>query len=303
MEWWKTKQEGPKEEPKPEEPEAKPEPKEEPAIPVSRNDFDAMNQRIDSVMGLLVANQSKAPETKEEAPLNVPSIEDIAKAQEDGEYVKAAQMQESRNQGLLEKREVSYKKELEAVRDQSAASLGTLSEGIAQKELKYYKRFKPEIDAIMSNVSPTMRTLDAWKQAEKYVIGDHEEELFKEKLEQLARKKDTEEDLDVNNQSTRSKEKETPQITFGTVFGENFSNAQASWAGYGKLWDGHHRNPDEFAQNLGYENADQYAGVSQRIMSVEHCKHCYAPMIEVLEDKEHTCQFQNSRQKFINVRG
>ena len=296
---WFSKKEEPPAEPKAPEPSA---PELPPAF-VTQDQFSQVNQRLEQLTGALIGNQQgqQAPALAPEPEIPDVTDEEIqqawATATESGELADiqraraAEQKRTNANQVRLER---TLNCRIQQLEEQGTQWVGGIQEKFAKQSLEgkeYYQVYKKEIDAQIAQIPVAQRTPEILDAVYKYVIGDKQEEIFEKKMEARARQAEEVVAADSNNRTGRAQGGNMSQdeATFANVFGESLAGQGARWEGGGDLWTGRHRNPDEFARNLGYEDANAYARASQAIMAVEDCPNCFAPMTESIQGGSHDC--------------
>jgi hypothetical protein len=218
-------------------------------------------------------------------------------AHESGEMAdiqKARQLENKRHQANQLQIQRDLQKQINLLQEQGTQWIGGVQEKFAKQALEskeHYQTYKKEIDAQIAQVPIQQRTPEILEAVYKYVIGDKQEEIFTRRMEANARKAQEDAVADSNARTARGQGggMNTEDETFAGVFGETLAQQGARWEGGGDLWSGRHRNPNEFAQNLGYENADAYAKAATVIMSIQDCPNCFSPMTEAAQGEQHQC--------------
>lgn len=308
MAWWnKPKEQESEEETKQEEVKKEEEPN---SGFVSREDFNKVNERLEQLTNAMLGNQpsQQAPAQQEPEPeIEDASDEEIqaawAKADETGEAtdIRNARVLESKRSAANQKRlEHSFNKQIKGLEAQGSQWISGVNQRQAKSYLegkKYYKEYKKEIDEALGQVDPTYINPELAEKAYNMVVGTHFEEIRDKEAEAEARQKAAKASDTTGRTGREQEEVKQPGQKFEETFGESVSSPGARWEGGGDLWSSRHRNPDEFAYNLGYQSADDYAEASEAIMSVEDCPNCFSPMTEKLGGGEHKCPVPSATHK------
>ena len=242
-----------------------------------------------------------------------PAIEDVsdeqivnawAKADETGEAadIRAARALEAkRNNANLERIRREGNKKVKELETQGQQWVGNVNQQLTMNHLagkKWFKDYQKDIEQVLSQVPTAQWTPQVGDAVYNYVIGTKYDEIRTKEVEMEARAS-ADHIPDMPTRSGRGRqETKQPGAKFSEVFGDSVSQSNARWDGGGHLWAGRHRNPDEFANNLGYGGADDYAQAAERIMSIEDCPHCFSPMVEA----DHKCRVASSTHH-LNIPG
>lgn len=279
---------------------------------VSREQFESVQNQLNQLTNIATAalgeggggNQPPAPEDTD------PPIEDVtneqintawAKARESGEpddILAAKRLDDRRHNANLLRLQRDSDKKIKELESKGMGAIGQLNERNARlwlKEQDYYQDFKTEIEEEFDKLNPSVKNEQGAQAVYNFVLGNNTKKIIDKELETRERAKQLQEEgggLDTNGRSGRGADggSRRPGARFAEIFGEQVAQPDARWGGGGQLWQGRHSNPDQFAQNLGYGSADEYAEAGEAIMSVEDCPHCFMPMIETIQGNEHKCK-------------
>lgn len=272
---------------------------EEPSY-VSVDEFKSFQSRFDQLADALLTQKQ---EPSAPAPAPTPPVDDVtdeeieaawAAADETGEQAdirRARRLEHKRNNANLERVRRENEQRLQSLEQQGTQLIGGVQGQMLQQYLetqKHYKEYRKEIDAQMQQVPVQQRTQQVAQYIYNAVVGQHLDDIQQRETEARVRNR-TEKAMDTNDRSSRTQRDTSDEDTFEAVFGERLARPTAQWDGGGQLWSGRHRNPDELANNLGYQDSRSYAKAAQQIMAIEDCPSCFMPMTETIEGGEHRC--------------
>jgi len=140
------------------------------------------------------------------------------------------------------------REKLAPMREAGVASISQISQTIASKDLKYYKRYEKEINQYLSTVNPELRMQPQMIQlAYKAVLGDHIDEIENEVREQTIRSRAADNSQDTAG-ATRAIRKQGTMPTAQEEFGDS---AHAALKQVG-------RDEDHMARRMGYASWADY---------------------------------------------
>ena len=132
-------------------------------------------------------------------------------------------------------------------------SISGLTMEVTRGQMKYYERFKPEIDKYIEQMAPEARmNPQALKIAHDVVVGQKADLLVKEAVEASLRQGAEGGQANLPGSTVKRGEKDAGKVpTAEEVFGKDSANALLSKG----------LTEDEFAKNLGYESWAAYMKV------------------------------------------
>lgn len=198
-------------------------------------------------------SRSNEPTQPLDKPTSVRTVTeaDIKKAFEDGETVKAAELQIKYNDESIKEMEQKFSTNLTAVQNQGMSLIGDLARGQVSKELPYYNRFKDEIEDFISKVSPEARmSPKVYEFAHNAVLGKHMKELVNEEVEAEIRKR-TEGEGGQQPGSDTGRSGGEGKLTVESVYGDKAKEVRALVKSRGMTME-------QYARRQGYEDEQKY---------------------------------------------
>lgn len=189
--------------PKPEPPKPEP-PKVDPAPApnfATKDDLAAINAALQNVtsqlaqfggrVDVLAGDRGRQPEpAPQPKPFQRTVTQDmIDAAHDEGDYKKASRLQSAFTAETIQEANLAIQNQITQLQHNGLSMIANVVGTQARGGLKYYDRFKKEIDECLAQVDPSVRANpEAYKWAHDTVVGKHHDELLKEAEEAAIRK-------------------------------------------------------------------------------------------------------------------
>lgn len=215
---------------------------------VTADAFEAGLARMEGmIVGMQRGARPEAPAVPKVPTIDEPTEDEITAAYESGDAKAIARIHARQSKAVQQRLEQTFRPQIDDLRSVGLREIGALSKDAAMSRMPHYKRFQKEIDALVAQIPPGAPiNSDVYVQLHNVVVGNHYDELMTE-VKQGARQ-EYEQEIQTGRPSARfgrtpgASQEDVP--TVGEYFGEQAEEVLSA----------HGRDPDSFAQKMGYEN-------------------------------------------------